>query len=63
MFFKSESSRIAELERKIESITNILDAHGKLIRSFAETVKTYPFGVNVDGTARRKPGRPRKVKA
>ena len=63
MFFKSESSRIAELERKIESITNILDAHGKLIRSFAETVKTYPFGVNVDGSARRKPGRPRKVKA
>ena len=63
MFFKSESKRIAELERKIESITNILDAHGKLIRSFAETVKTYPFGVNVDGTARRKPGRPRKVKA
>ena len=63
MFFKTESKRIAELERKIESITNILDAHGKLIRSFAETVKTYPFGVNFDGSARKKPGRPRKDKS
>jgi len=63
MFFKSESKRIAELENKIESLSNILNAHGKLIRSFADTIKTYPFGVNVDGSARRKPGRPRKVKA
>ena len=60
MFFNKESKRIAELENKIESLSNILNAHGKLIRSFADTLKTYPFGVNIDGTARKKPGRPKK---
>lgn len=62
MFFKTESKRIAELERKIESITNILDAHGKLIRSFTETMKNYPYGANFDGSPRKKPGRKAKVK-
>ena len=62
MFFKTENKRIAELERKIESITNILDAHGKLIRSFTETMKHYPYGSNFDGSPRKKPGRKAKVK-
>jgi len=56
MFFKSESKRIAELENKIESLSNILNAHGKLIRSFADTLKTYPFGVNNGQFVREMPG-------
>jgi hypothetical protein len=61
MFFKSESKRIAELESKIENLSNILLAHGKLIRSMVDGFKHIQHGVKADGTPRKKPGRPRKV--
>ena len=63
MFSFDKDKRISALESKVNNLSSILDAHGKLIRSFAETVKTYPFGVNFDGSARKKPGRPRKDKS
>jgi hypothetical protein len=61
MFFKSESKRIAELEGKINNLSQILDAHGKLIRSMVDAYKHMKYGVKDDGTPRKKPGRPRKV--
>ena len=63
MFFKSESKRIAELESKVENLSSILLAHGKLIRSMVEGYKHVQYGVKADGTPRKKPGRPRKVQA
>jgi len=62
MFFKSESKRITALESKIENLSKILDAHGKLIRSLVDAYKHSKYGVKDDGTPRKKPGRPRKVK-
>ena len=61
MFFNKESKRIAELESKIENLSNILLAHGKLIRSLVDSFKHSKYGVKDDGTPRKKPGRPRKV--
>lgn len=63
MFFKSESKRIAELESKVNNLSSILDAHGKLIRSMVDGYKHVQYGLKADGTPRMKPGRPRKVKA
>ena len=57
MFFKSESKRIAELEGKINNLSQILDAHGKLIRSLVDSYKHSKYGVKADGTPRKKPGR------
>ena len=63
MFFKTESKRIVELENKIENLSNILLAHGKLIRSMVDSYKHIQYGIKEDGTPRKKPGRPRKVTA
>ena len=63
MFFNKESKRIAELESKIENLSNILLAHGKLIRSLVDSYKHSKYGVKDDGTPRKKPGRPRKVQS
>ena len=61
MFFNKESKRIAELESKVNNLSSILDAHGKLIRSMVDGYKHVQYGLKADGTPKKKPGRPRKV--
>ena len=63
MFIFDKDKRIAELESKVNNLSQILDAHGKLIRSMVDGYKHVQYGLKVDGTPRKKPGRPRKVKA
>ena len=63
MFFNKESKRIAELESKVNNLSSILDAHGKLIRSMVDGYKHVQYGLKDDGTPRKKPGRPRKVQS
>ena len=63
MFIFNKDKRIAELESKVNNLSQILDAHGKLIRSMVDAYKHIKYGLKVDGTPRKKPGRPIKVKA
>ena len=63
MFIFDKDKRIAELESKVNNLSQILDAHGKLIRSMVDAYKHIKYGLKVDGTPRKPPGRPRKVKA
>ena len=63
MFIFNKDNRIAELESKVNNLSQILDAHGKLIRSMVDAYKHIKYGLKVDGTPRKKPGRPIKVKA
>jgi hypothetical protein len=61
MFSFDKDKRIAALESKLNNLSSILDAHGKLIRSMVDAYKHIKYGLKVDGTPRKKPGRPRKV--
>ena len=63
MFIFDKDKRIAALESKVNNLSQILDAHGKLIRSMVDAYKHIKYGLKVDGTPRKKPGRPIKVKA
>ena len=63
MFIFDKDKRIAELESKVNNLSQILDAHGKLIRSMVDAYKHIKYGLKVDGTPRKKPGRPRRVAA
>ena len=63
MFIFDKDKRIAELESKVNNLSQILDAHGKLIRSRVDSYKHIQYGLKEDGTPRKKPGRPIKVKA
>ena len=63
MFIFDKDKRIAELESKVNNLSQILDAHGKLIRSMVDSYKHIQYGLKEDGTPRKKPGRPRKAKA
>jgi len=61
MFIFDKDKRISELESKVNNLSSILDAHGKLLRSMVDAYKHMKYGVKEDGTPRKKPGRPRKV--
>jgi len=61
MFIFDKDKRISELESKVNNLSSILDAHGKLIRSMVDAYKNIKYGVKADGTPKKKPGRPRKV--
>jgi len=61
MFTFDKDKRIAALESKLNNLSSILDAHGKLIRSMVDAYKQIKYGVKADGTPKKKPGRPRKV--
>ncbi len=63
MFSFDKDKRIAALESKVNNLSSIIDAHGKLLRSMVDAYKHIKYGLKVDGTPRKKPGRPRKVKA
>lgn len=63
MFILDKDKRIAALESKVFYIESILDAHSKLIHTMVDTYKHIKYGLKVDGTPRKKPGRPRKVQA
>ena len=67
MFFKDKHKElVSSLHHKVENL-NLELRH---IKSRLETqtiridalMKAYPYGANTDGTPRKKPGRPRKVK-
>jgi len=61
MFSFDKDKRIAALESKVNNLASIIDAHGKLLRSMVDAYKHIKYGLKVDGTPRKKPGRPRKV--
>jgi len=61
MFTFDKDKRISALESKVNNLSSILDAHGKLIRSMVDAYKQIKYGVKADGTPKKKPGRPRKV--
>jgi hypothetical protein len=61
MFSFDKDKRIAALESKVNNLSSILDAHGKLIRSMVDGYKHVQYGLKADGTPKKKPGRPRKV--
>ena len=61
MFSFDKDKRIAVLESKVNNLSSIIDAHGKLLRSMVDAYKHIKYGLKVDGTPRKKPGRPRKV--
>jgi hypothetical protein len=61
MFSFDKDKRIAALESKVNNLSSIIDAHGKLLRSMVDAYKHIKYGLKVDGTPRKKPGRPRKV--
>lgn len=61
MFSFDKDKRISALESKVNNLSSILDAHGKLIRSMVDAYKNIKYGVKADGTPKKKPGRPRKV--
>jgi len=61
MFTFDKDKRISALESKLNNLSSILDAHGKLIRSMVDAYKQIKYGVKADGTPKKKPGRPRKV--
>jgi hypothetical protein len=63
MFSFNKDKRITELESKVNNLSSILDAHGKLLRSMVDAYKNIKYGLKVDGTPKKKPGRPRKVEA
>ena len=63
MFIFDKDKRMSALESKIDNLSKILDAHGKLIRSMVDSYKHIQYGLKEDGTPRKKPGRPRKVAA
>ena len=63
MFIFDKDKRMSALESKIDNLSKILDAHGKLIRSMVDAYKHIKYGLKVDGTPRKKPGRKPKVKA
>ena len=63
MFGFDSDKRIAALESKVNNLASIIDAHGKLLRSMVDAYKHIKYGLKVDGTPRKKPGRPRKVTA
>jgi hypothetical protein len=61
MFIFDKDKRITALESKVNNLSSIIDAHGKLLRSMVDAYKHIKYGLKVDGTPRKKPGRPRKV--
>ena len=63
MFSFDKDKRIAALESKVNNLASIIDAHGKLLRSMVDAYKHIKYGLEADGTPRKPPGRPRKVKA
>jgi hypothetical protein len=63
MFSFDKDKRIAALENKVNNLSSIIDAHGKLLRSMVDAYKHIKYGLKADGTPRKPPGRPRKVKA
>ena len=62
MFSFDKDKRIAALESKVNNLSSILDAHGKLIRSMVDGYKHVQYGLKADGTPRKKPGRPTNTK-
>jgi hypothetical protein len=63
MFSFDKDKRISALESKVNNLSSILDAHGKLLRSMVDAYKHMKYGVKDDGTPRKKPGRKPMVKA
>jgi hypothetical protein len=61
MFIFNKDKRIAALESKVSNLESVIDAHGKLLRTMVDAYKQIKYGLKVDGTPRKKPGRPRKV--
>ena len=65
MFFTNKDKAALQhhiecLYRDIRFLTNLVEIEKKRVDVL---LKVYPYGANTDGTPRKKPGRPRKVKA
>ena len=62
MFFRKKDldRRVADLEANLFRMKMDLDTNTIRLNAL---LRLYPYGANTDGTPRKKPGRPRKVKA